>query len=216
MICDIPLAFTSSETLYDHQRAMIEKVFNCQVYDHYGTTERTIRLEEDFNHDGYFEDPGYGIVEYHDGYTLSTSLINTAFPLIRYRTDDRITLKDTTVKTKENFIDCIDGRNEDYIVCKDGTKLMRLGFVVKDVERLDKSQIVQTREGEVEIRVVPSKKGLATDAINTIRRRMEERCGKDNMEVTIRQVSDSELIYSNKRKFKYVHSEIHRGGDLST
>lgn len=36
---------TSSETLHDYQRALIEKVFNTQIYDHYGTTERTIRLE---------------------------------------------------------------------------------------------------------------------------------------------------------------------------
>ncbi len=44
--CHIPVAFTSSETLHDYQRALIEKVFNTQIYDHYGTTERTIRLEE--------------------------------------------------------------------------------------------------------------------------------------------------------------------------
>ncbi len=43
--CHIPVAFTSSETLHDYQRILIEKVFNTQIYDHYGTTERTIRLE---------------------------------------------------------------------------------------------------------------------------------------------------------------------------
>jgi len=59
--CHIPVAFTSSETLHDYQRMLIEKVFNTQIYDHYGTTERTIRLEESFDHDGYFEDPGYGV-----------------------------------------------------------------------------------------------------------------------------------------------------------
>ena len=54
----IPLAFTSSESLLDYQRALIETQFGTQVYDHYGTTERTIRLSEALNHNGYYEEPG--------------------------------------------------------------------------------------------------------------------------------------------------------------
>ena len=49
----IPVAFTSSESLLDYQRELIEKQFDTQIYDHYGTTERTIRLSESFNHNGY-------------------------------------------------------------------------------------------------------------------------------------------------------------------
>lgn len=97
--CHIPVAFTSSETLFDYQRKLIEKIFHTQVYDHYGTTERTIRLEESFDHNGYFEDPGYGIEEYYDDHIISTSLINDVFPLIRYKTDDRIVLKEGVKKT---------------------------------------------------------------------------------------------------------------------
>lgn len=103
--CHIPVAFTSSETLFDYQRKLIEKIFHTQVYDHYGTTERTIRLEESFDHNGYFEDPGYGIEEYYDDHIISTSLINDVFPLIRYKTDDRIVLKEGVKKTPEGFID---------------------------------------------------------------------------------------------------------------
>ena len=212
--CHIPIAFTSSETLHDYQRALIEKVFNTQIYDHYGTTERSIRLEESFNHDGYFEDPGYGIEEYHDDYVISTSLINDVFPLIRYKTDDRIVLKSDTVKTKECFIDYIQGRNDDCLICKDGTKIVRLGFVTKDFDEIDKTQFVQKQKGDVEIRIVCSRT-LSEEVKDKVKKNLEDRCGKGNMDVVVRQVDDNEIIYSSSLKFKYVYSEIGRGSNIS-
>lgn len=212
--CHIPVAFTSSETLHDYQRMLIEKVFNTQIYDHYGTTERTIRLEESFDHDGYFEDPGYGIEEYHDDYVISTSLINDVFPLIRYKTDDRIVLKSDTVNTKECFIDYIQGRNDDCLICKDGTKIVRLGFVTKDFDEIDKTQFVQKQKGDVEIRIVCSKT-LSEEVKDKVKKNLEDRCGKGNMDIVVRQVDDNEIIYSSSLKFKYVYSEIGRGSNIS-
>lgn len=84
----IPLTFTSSESLLEHQRALIEKQFNSHIYDHFGTTERTIRLSETLDHSGYVEDPGYSINEYLNDGEITTSLINKSFPLIRYKGDD--------------------------------------------------------------------------------------------------------------------------------
>ena len=206
--CNIPIAFTSSESLFDYQRALIENVFHCQLFDHYGTTERTIRLEEDFNHDGYFEDPGYGIEEYHDGYIISTSLINDAFPLIRYKQYDIIKLKeDKESLSSRNFIKSIEGRTEDYVVCKDGTRLKRFGFVVKDVENLDISQIVQFEKGKVEIRLV-SKNIVPDNILRTIKNNMEERCGVGNMDVTVKQVDETGIEYTKKNKFKYIYSTV--------
>ena len=206
--CNIPIAFTSSESLLDYQRDLIEKVFHCQLFDHYGTTERTIRLEEDFNHDGYFEDPGYGIEEYHDGYILSTSLINEAFPLIRYKQYDIIKLKENAESlSSRNFIKSIEGRNEDFVVCKDGTKLMGLGFVVKEVESLDISQIVQFEKGKVEIRLV-SKKNVPDNILKIVKNNMEERCGVGNMDVTVKQVDETGIEYTKKNKFKYIYSTV--------
>lgn len=40
----IPIAFTSSETLYPHQQDLIESSLGCKVYDRYGNAERTISL----------------------------------------------------------------------------------------------------------------------------------------------------------------------------
>lgn len=208
--CHIPVAFTSSETLHDYQRSLVEKIFHTQIYDHYGTTERTIRLEESFEHDGYFEDPGYGIEEYHDDYVITTSLINDAFPLIRYKTNDRVVLKDTALKTKENFIDCIQGRNDDCLVCQDGTKVVRLGFVTKDFDDIDKAQFVQKEKGSVELHVVSSKR-LDADVLEQIKKNIENRCGKGNMNIAVLQVSEKDIIYSKNLKFKYVISQFGGG-----
>jgi hypothetical protein len=61
LYCNIPVCFTSSENLLDFQRQLIEERFHTKIFDHYGTTERTIRISESIKHDGYFEDPGYSI-----------------------------------------------------------------------------------------------------------------------------------------------------------
>ncbi len=60
----IPVAFTSSETLLDYQRELIEELLHTQIYDRYGMTERTIYLVESDDHKGYYEAPGYSINEY--------------------------------------------------------------------------------------------------------------------------------------------------------
>ena len=92
MKLDIPVAFTSSETLLGYQRALIEKQLGTEIYDNYGMTERTIYLKEANNHQGYYELPGYSINEYLKDGEICTSLINEAFPLIRYRSNDIIEL----------------------------------------------------------------------------------------------------------------------------
>ena len=206
--CRIPVAFTSSETLLDHQRELIEQVFHTQIYDHYGTTERSIRLEEAFDHNGYFEDPGYGIEEYYDDHVISTSLINDTFPLIRYRTDDRIVQKEGTAKTEGNLIDRIQGRSEDFLICKDGTRLMRLDFLFKNIPHVKQSQLVQDEIGMLEIRVVPDADFNDSDE-SLIAQKLTDRTGAGNLDYRIRRISEQDLIYTPNGKFKFLVSAVH-------
>ena len=46
---NIPLAFTSSETLYEFQRKLIEDILGTKIYDRYGLTERTISIAQKQN-----------------------------------------------------------------------------------------------------------------------------------------------------------------------
>lgn len=212
--CHIPLAFTSSETLYPHQRKMIEDVFGANVYDHYGTTERTVSLEESLSHDGYFEAPGYAIVEYNDDCLITTSLINDAFPLIRYKTDDRIILKDCTKKTEEGFIDSrnvekIDGRATTFLICKDGTPVSdaALTFVFKRDVGIRYAQFVQNEQGRARLNLVVDDTYDA-DSENYITDYLERTLGKNNMDVTIRKVSEKDLQYTSRGKLQLVINNI--------
>lgn len=212
--CHIPLTFTSSENLFDYQHQLIEEVFHTEIFDHYGTTERTISLEEAFDHDGYFESPGYGIEEYHDGYIISTSLINSAFPLIRYKQDDRILLKDTITPTAEGFIPAngimrVDGRAIAYIVGKDGTHYSdsTLTFVFKEVSGVRYAQFVQNKPGETDLNIVPDST-FSDDNKKQILRLMNNMVGLNNMTVRINLINESELLLSRRGKLALVISDI--------
>jgi len=212
--CHIPVAFTSSETLYPHQRELIEDVFGTDIYDHYGTTERTVSLEESLSHDGYFEAPGYAIVEYHDDCLITTSLINDAFPLIRYKTDDRVILKDCTNKTKEGFIDSrniekIDGRATTFLICKDGTPVSdaALTFVFKRDVGIRYAQFVQNEQGQVVLNLVVDDK-YGANSENYIIDYLERTLGKNNMDVTIRKVPENSLQYTSRGKLQLVINNI--------
>lgn len=210
--CHIPVAFTSSETLFDYQRKLIEKIFHTQVYDHYGTTERTIRLEELFDHNGYFEDPGYGIEEYYDDHIISTSLINDVFPLIRYKTDDRIVLKEGINKSSQGFIDNaggierVVGRTDDILVCKDDSMVTRVDFI-EEGEHIKACQWIQNEKGKLEIRIAPDE-GFTNKDVDFVIEETLKRCGHGNMDITTKVCSMDEMVYSKRGKFKLIVNNL--------
>lgn len=194
----IPVAFTSSETLFGFQRELIEKQLGTTIYDHYGTTERTISLSEAYDHNGYYADPGYSVNEFTDEGEITTSLINFAFPLIRYKGTDVMEMSDDGMQVVKH----IAGRNEDGIVCKDGTRVMRLDFVMKGVKHIRQSQLVQKEKGQLDVLVVPDADYCEEDK-RLIERNLTERIGAGNIDYQISIVCEGDLIYAGK-KFKYI------------
>lgn len=202
----IPVAFTSSESLLDHQRELIEKQMGTKVYDHYGTTERTIRLSESVGHDGYYEDPGYSINEYTDDGEITTSLINEAFPLLRYQGNDVMELIDTIddripqIKVKR-----VQGRKSSCLVGKDGTIYSGalLTRVFKNIVTIDEAQFVQREKGQVELNVVAGKNFSDRD-LQTLKNAVIAQLGADNFDIGINMVNADALIYTSRGKFNYV------------
>jgi phenylacetate-CoA ligase len=87
--------FTTAEKLYPQQRAVIERVFQCHVFDFYGSSE-VQAIAAECPQGGMHVQGDFVIVEKQkevqpkDGATpfLVTSLRNYAMPFIRYRNED--------------------------------------------------------------------------------------------------------------------------------
>lgn len=202
---NIPIAFTSSETLLPHQRYLIEQQFACELFDLYGMTEDVISLIEANSHEGYYEAPGYSINEYLEDGELCTSLINDAFPLIRYRANDVIKLAkgDKHYGNQTIVVKQVEGRKEDYILCRDGSKVMRLDFLFKGVKHVKMSQLVQMEDGTLHVHIVPENGFCENDKI-AIEQNMLNRIGENNINYQIELITEQEILYTKRGKFKFV------------
>lgn len=205
----IPVAFTSSETLLDYQRDLIEKQFDTQIFDHYGTTERTIRLSETLNHKGYYEDPGYSINEYTEDGEITTSLINFSFPLIRYKGNDVMELMEATEGNQQVIVKKVQGRKSTCLIGKDGTEYSGalLTRVFKDISTIDNAQFVQKKKGHVLLNYVPGKDFTEQDREN-LRNAVVEQLGENNFTFDFRAIMPQEIIYSERGKFNYIVNKI--------
>ena len=202
MYLNIPLAFTSSETLLDYQRSLIENQMNTNIYDFYGNTERTIQLCENINHNGYYESPGYSINEFVEDGEITTSLINESFPLIRYKGNDVMELSE---EGKTHRVKRIQGRKSSCLIGKDGSRYSSalLTRVFKDIVTIDEAQFVQKKLGIVDLNVVVGDKFSDSD-MQSLRDAVEFQLGARNFDLKIRKVSKDDLIYSKSGKFNYI------------
>lgn len=200
---DIPVAFTSSETLLDYQRILIEKQLGTEIYDNFGMTEQTIYLQEAFNHQGYYELPGYSINEYLEDGEICTSLTNEAFPLIRYRSNDIIELAELDAEHPQIMVKSVEGRKEDFLLCKDGGRIQRLDFIFKGVNHVRYGQLVQEKNGFLNVNIVPDF-GFSKLDEKSIENNVIERIGKDNIDFKINQIRESDLVYTKRGKLKFL------------
>lgn len=211
----IPVAFTSSESLLDYQRALIEKQFDTNIYDHYGTTERTIRLSETINHNGYYEDPGYSINEYTEDGEITTSLINESFPMIRYMGNDVMDIDELDGNEKQVIVKKIEGRKSSVIIGKDGTQYSSalLTRIFKSMTTIDNVQFIQEKVGHVKLNVVVENSFTDAD-MERLRTLVSEQLGGNNFDIEISKVQAKDLIYTAQGKFNYVVSltNVNSGG----
>lgn len=201
----IPLAFTSSESLLDYQRELIQSQMDTVIYDMFGTTERTIQLCESINHNGYYEAPGYSINEYTEDGEITTSLINFSFPLIRYQGNDIMELINLPGENKQVRVKSIQGRKSTYLEGLDGTKYSGalLTRVFKDITTIDNAQFIQKQKGEVVLNVVEGDRFTEKDA-EKLKAAVFEQLGANNFTIRINSIKADEIIYTSHNKFNYV------------
>ena len=161
--------FTSSEKTKENQRELIEKVFNCKVYDWYGQAERASAI-------GQCEKGTYHVIEDYsitetietgnDLEVVGTNLDNYTMPLLRYKTGDTINLATNKCTCGRYFREVADisGRETSYyIMTAEGTKVTAFDHFARDVQNIIEAQIVQEKIGELIINVTTNGKFSEND-----------------------------------------------------
>lgn len=164
----IPSIITSAETLYPAHRELLERTFQADIYDRYGSRELGGVAQECASHKGLHVFDESFIVQYEDfapGNQLKrliiTHLDRYPMPLIRYDTGDLgiCSEKPCTCGRQSSLIERIDGRSTDFLKLKSG-KLIPFLFFNYSFEQygpfVKSFQIIQQSYAEILVRLVPT------------------------------------------------------------
>jgi len=174
--------FTMTDPLLASQRKLTEKVFRCEVYDCYCSSEFSLMASECGSHSGYHIQSENVVLEFvkdgdqvspgETGTILVTSLNNYAMPFMRYDIGDM-------GKPSEDSCPCgrglplfgsLEGRTREYLLTGDGAivylKDLDIFFEGLPVKMF---QIVQRERDEVLVRVVKAD-GYSEKDTNFIKR----------------------------------------------
>ncbi len=151
----------SSERLIEQDREKIQGLLNCKVYQIYGTTEGVINAFECENQKLHI-DESFSYVELikkeNKFEVVGSSYHNECFPLVRYHTGDLVELdhEPCSCGRKNRIIKTVFGRQEDYLLLPNGTKIGRLDHIFKELTNIMESQIIQNKDLSLNILIVPS------------------------------------------------------------
>jgi len=188
---------TSAATLFKEQREVIEKAFNCKVFDQYGSAEMCVFAGQ-CRFGKYHLRPDYGVTELikdNDpavpgsiSEIVCTGLINNIMPLIRYRVGDLAILdtKECDCGLNTPILKEVLGRIDDFIVTPDGRKIGRLSPVLKGFP-VKEAQYIQKRVDQLIVRIVKAE-GFENKTEKDIEIELRKRIGSE-MAVKIEKVN---------------------------
>lgn len=199
---NIPLAFTSSEMLYDFQKEKAETLLNTNIFDWYGNVERSIGLAQNKNK-SYYPLPLYSINEFQEQNILTTSLINNNFPLIRYVVEDHITLASDDFEKNliSPEITGITGRAGDTLDLQDGSSVGCIDHAFKGVDNLEIAQVHQYNITD------PIEFKLVTTPLFT---KQDEHQLKTNLSKMLGENTPIRFTYCNKEDLTYSANQKYR------
>jgi phenylacetate-CoA ligase len=211
-----PLAITTTgNTLHSETRKVIERSFNCKIFDTY-SCEGNSNVFECPTHECYHSTMEYGISEVLDennnsikngiGRLISTDLMNIAHPFIRYDTQDivEVSTQPCSCGRKLFRINRIIGRDNDILETTSGRKFIVhnfTGFFQIDssiIKRsVDQFQVIKMANSNIKIKLKVNEK-YNEDVRNYIQNFWEKEL---ETQVIIEEVISIPLTASGKRKF---------------
>jgi phenylacetate-CoA ligase len=180
---------TSSETLPQHKRSVIENTFGVPVNDQYGAVEMCIfigqcreglyHIHSDYSIVEIIKEDGCYAEQGEEGEVVCTGFINTAMPLIRYRLGDCVIPSSKKCQCGSMFpvIEKIVGRTDDVIITPEGRKVGRLSPVLKGFP-IHEAQYVQESVDNVTLNIIKGTNYTpGTDAlvIDELRKRLGQK-----------------------------------------
>jgi phenylacetate-CoA ligase len=210
--------FPSSETLLDFHRDRIARITGAPTADLYANAELSVsvvqcpqaRYHVDTEFCSVEIDPHEETEDWVRGEIISTGFADRAMPFLRYRTGDIATMpKKATCPCGRSrpIIERIDGRIDDYIVTPDGRRIGRLDHIFKGALEVKEAQIVQRRNRQIVVRMVP-RAGFDESARQALDREFRLHLGD---EIEIRYELAEMIPRGEDGKFRAVVSELHGG-----
>lgn len=196
------------ENLLEYQKNNIQQMLGAFPYNHYGLAEGVANISQ-YPDEHFGCDQDFSFCEFiskeDDGSKyriIGTNYYNDAFPLIRYDTNDLISLK----KDKDRvIINSIDGRNEDFITLPNGVKLGRLDHIFKSLTFVREAQLYQPKKGKLIIKIV---KGEGYNQFSSEKQILENARERLGSEIYIEIEYLEKIPRTKSGKLKFVISDI--------
>ena len=171
---------STGDDLLGSQRTLIERWFECRLYNRYGLREISGYIaQECMAQQGLHINVEHVMLEIVDeedvavqgkpGRIIITDLLNRVMPLVRYDTGDIgiLSANPCTCGITWPLLQVVQGRQGDYVALKDGTRI-HLGIIADSFLhhfflRILQVQFVEHEKGFMTVRMVPQDRLTHTD-----------------------------------------------------
>jgi phenylacetate-CoA ligase len=213
----IRVAFTTGETLYPEQRAVIEHVFAAPVANGYGSRDAgfiahqcplgSLHLSAEHIVVELIDEAGHVVKPGEKGEIVVTHLATDDFPFIRYRTGDMAVMGTEPCDCGRGLpvFREVFGRSTDFVRTRSGNTMHALALIyeVRDKPGVRAFKFVQDADYSLDLQLVAGPE-LTVEVESSIRAGILRRMG-EGTELTIRRVD--EIPPEKSGKYRYVVSK---------
>jgi len=220
----VRLVVSTAEALFDADRRLMERAFQCPIRDRYGSRESGPMAQEDQNGDlRYFANSIYLETEAEPGEAgdiLVTDFWNRGFPFIRYRIGDTCVLASNAGRASGlPVLGRLTGRQTDFLITADGARVSGMTFHeayidpdtgLAGTDDFLAIQFIQTGALQIRIRCVPGPTFARARVFARLERLVHRLLG-DAMAVELEEVP--EIARSASGKYRFTVNQIAVQGD---
>jgi phenylacetate-CoA ligase len=209
----------ASEAIYEWERELVQEVFSCRVFSHYGMAEKVVLAAECEQSNRYHCLPQYGVTEIdpesHE--IIGTGFLNYVNPFIRYRTTDvsSVPVDSGCEKCGRNYypvFEKVEGRLEDFIITSRGALIAPAAIThpFKDLKTIKDTQVVQECPDRVIVRAVPWDEGNLQSFEAEIARLCQDLQDILGTDMHVQGKMTEEIERPKTGKYKWIVSEVSR------